>query len=116
VLHHEAEPLSLLKEAARIARRYVIIKDHLRSSMWSYLRICCLDWLGNVAYGVPCRYIYWTLREWEAMITEAGLSSGPPTIPNRLYHWSLNEIFGRGLHVIYFAEPIASSGTISNIR
>jgi ubiquinone/menaquinone biosynthesis C-methylase UbiE len=63
VLHHDRDPLNVLKECARVASRRVIVKDHLKHGGVSYLRISALDWAANQPYGVDCLYTYWTREE-----------------------------------------------------
>ncbi len=76
VLHHERDPVALLRECARVARRGVFIKDHKTDGPgWSlpHTRISLMDWAANAPYGVPCLYDYPTQAGWRARMLEAGL-------------------------------------------
>ncbi len=101
VLHHDTEPDSLLKEAIRISRRLVIIKDHQRKGALAQQRISLIDWAANAPYGVPCLYRYNTPSEWEQcrsrhqLVVEKELSS------MQLYPPIYNFLFGGALQ--YFA-------------
>jgi len=105
VLHHDRNPTAVLKECARVAKKLVIVKDHLQHSWFSYLRICFLDWAANAPHGVLCLYTYWSLPEWKQMFDQTGLKSLSIYTPIKLYHWSLDFIFGGKLHVVFFSEP-----------
>ena len=43
VLHHEENPLQLLREAQRVSKKRVIIKDHKKDTIFDQLRISFLD-------------------------------------------------------------------------
>lgn len=73
VIHHEPDPQRLLSEAARVARRLVIVKDHKPEGWFMpYARICLMDWAANAPYGVPCLYRYFTRRQWRDHFAQAG--------------------------------------------
>jgi ubiquinone/menaquinone biosynthesis C-methylase UbiE len=106
VLHHDARPVEVLQECARVAKRLVIIKDHLQTGWWSWVRISLLDWLANAPHGVPCLYKYWSLAEWSAMQRSAGLEAESQITSMKLYHWLLDPFFGGKLHIVTFARPL----------
>jgi ubiquinone/menaquinone biosynthesis C-methylase UbiE len=108
VLHHDTQPIEVLRECARVAGRLVIIKDHLRGGWWSQSRISLLDWLANAPHGVPCLYKYWSLAEWGVMQRSAGLETESQITSMRLYHWLLEPIFGGALHIVTFARPLGT--------
>lgn len=58
VLHHESDPHQLLDECARVSRRLIVIKDHVKSGILAQARISVLDWAANRPYGVSCLYRY----------------------------------------------------------
>ena len=57
VLHHASKPLTLLREAARVARRAILIKDHLVEGLLAYSTLRFMDWVGTLAMALPCRMI-----------------------------------------------------------
>jgi ubiquinone/menaquinone biosynthesis C-methylase UbiE len=60
ILHHEPEPARVVREAARVARKRVIVKDHKLDGPMAWPRISFIDWAANAGYGVPCLYRYYS--------------------------------------------------------
>lgn len=58
VLHHTGDPQRLISEAARVARKAVIIKDHLSENKLDHLTLRVMDWVGNAPHGVVLPYNY----------------------------------------------------------
>ncbi len=100
VLHHDRDPIALLKECARVARRKVIVKDHLKHGWISNLRISALDWAANQPYGVECLYTYWTEGEWRKMFAAVSLEVASFETPLSIYHPIFDWLFGGGIHFI----------------
>lgn len=100
VLHHADDPLCLLKEAARVARRGVIIKDHFVQGLFARQTLRFMDDTHNRRYGVSLPYNYWTPSQWDAAYAEAGLSIGRIQTRLGLYPFWADWIFGRGLHFV----------------
>lgn len=73
VLHHDEQPDLVIAEAARVARRAVVIKDHKREGPLAQARISLMDWAANRAYDVPCLYRYLTLQGWRDAHRRLGL-------------------------------------------
>ena len=59
VLHHTDDPAALLREAARVSRGAILVKDHLCESSSARARLRFMDWLGNARHGVALPYNYW---------------------------------------------------------
>src|SRR5262245_27100825 len=55
VLHHAEHPRGLLREAARVARLGLAIKDHLQQGLFAHATLSVMDWIGNAAHGVAIR-------------------------------------------------------------
>jgi len=73
VVHHDPEPLRVLRECRRVAKRLVILKDHKVDGpavTLPYRRICLMDWAANVQYGIPCLYDYPTRAGWHDRFTQ----------------------------------------------
>lgn len=100
VLHHEADPERLLAESARVARRRLVVKDHVLEGFLARPRVCFIDWAANAPYGVPCRYEYNTLAGWRALLQRHGLALEHEQTSMRLYPPLLNLLFGRRLHYL----------------
>jgi SAM-dependent methyltransferase len=55
VLHHTSNARILLREAARVSRRYIVIKDHLREGPFAKVTLQAMDWIGNYGTTSYCR-------------------------------------------------------------
>jgi SAM-dependent methyltransferase len=74
VLHHTDDPSVLLKEAARVARKAVILKDHFSENGIDHLTLRFMDWVGNAPHGVVLPYNYASrARNGQGWYAEAGL-------------------------------------------
>jgi len=73
VLHHTEDPLILLKEASRVARQAVVIKDHVADRRAAHILLRIMDWVGNAPHGVALPYNYLSRRQWTEAFREAGL-------------------------------------------
>jgi SAM-dependent methyltransferase len=100
VLHHAGNPQQLLNEAARVARRCVIIKDHNREGFLADFTLRLMDWVGNARFGVALPYSFWNTQEWAAAYRTAGLEAVATQVKLGLYPWWVDWIFGRNLHSI----------------
>jgi len=66
VLHHSDAPDQMLKEALRVAKQAVVVKDHFAFGPWSERMLLLLDIVGNRPYGVAVRGDYATPEAWLA--------------------------------------------------
>jgi SAM-dependent methyltransferase len=107
VLHHTADPLALLKEACRVSRRYVLIKDHLSESTADQLILRLMDWVGNRPHGVALFCNYRSKNEWHQLFQSCGLRVVIWDETLQLYGPVLNAVFGRHLHFIAQLEKAA---------
>ena len=105
VLHHAEEPALLIREAARVAARAVIIKDHLTGTWLSHERVRMMDWVGNIGHGVPLRYAYWSPQQWRDVFREAGLREVDRRERLGLYGPTLRWLFERRLHFVSRLVP-----------
>jgi SAM-dependent methyltransferase len=98
VLHHAEDPSALLAECARVARKAVLVKDHLLSGWLAGPTLRFMDWAGNARYGVPLRFDFWDQPAWNRAIAAAALE--PRTVRRRLglYPWPASLVFERRLH------------------
>ena len=100
VLHHAADPLRLLREAARVARRAVVLKDHTREGLFAQETLSFMDWVGNARHGVARPQTYWSKRQWLQAAADLGLTVGEWRQPLGLYPWPASLLFERSLHFI----------------
>jgi SAM-dependent methyltransferase len=100
VLHHTEDPLVLLREAIRVSRRCLLIKDHTLDGFLAGPTLRFMDWVGNAHHGVALPYNYWPKQKWLAAFAQLGLTVEHwETVPE-LYPWPARMIFGRSLHFI----------------
>jgi SAM-dependent methyltransferase len=108
VLHHAEEPTLLIREAGRVARHAVIIKDHLTGAWLSHERLRLMDWVGNIGHGVPLRYAYWSPEQWRDVFHRTGLREVERRERLGLYGASLGWLFERRLHFVSRLVPKGS--------
>lgn len=100
VLHHTLDPLVLQEEASRVARKWVLIKDHYREGIASGARLRFMDWVGNARFGVALPYNYWRERQWREAWAKVGLQPEKLVTRLGLYPLPADWIFGAKLHFI----------------
>ncbi len=109
VLHHATNQPDLLAEAGRVARRAVVVKDHLNERRVDEWCLRAMDWFGNRHNGVPLPYDYWPERKWRAELHRAGIEVQAIDKHVRVYPQPLQAVFGRGLHVVISGRPNATA-------
>jgi ubiquinone/menaquinone biosynthesis C-methylase UbiE len=100
VLHHTTDPMILLREAARIARKAVLIKDHTRNGFFAGPTLRLMDWIGNARHDVALPYNYWTHEQWFEALATLNITIDVWKGALRLYPPPANWLFERGLHFI----------------
>ena len=73
VLHHDTDPWSIMMESARVARKFVLIKDHYWKSRLDFLTLKYSDYIGNKPYDVSLPYNFLRMEDWEGLISSLGL-------------------------------------------
>jgi len=104
VLHHTENPKVLLREAARVAKKGIVLKDHTRNGLLANETLRLMDWVGNAKHGVALPYNYWSLREWQTAFAELKLKPRVWLKNLNLYPAPIDWIFGRSLHFISLLE------------
>jgi SAM-dependent methyltransferase len=100
VLHHTEDPIVLLREAKRVARQAIVIKDHTKDGVLSGPTLRFMDWVGNSHHGVVLPYNYWTQNQWEQAMTDLQLAAATWNADVGLYPWPANHLFDRSLHFV----------------
>lgn len=100
VLHHTDEPEKLLSECTRVAKKYVIIKDHIKHGIITYLKLRAMDYVGNAHYHVRLPYNYLTERQWRDIFLKNGLRIDAKITQLNLYEGFFHLLFDRNLHFI----------------
>jgi SAM-dependent methyltransferase len=100
VLHHTTHPDRLLREAARVARKHIIIKDHISEGSIDTRVLSFMDWVGNACHRVALPYNYKSMLQWQQLATQQNLH--PITIRNdlALYPMPFNYLFDQHLHFL----------------
>jgi SAM-dependent methyltransferase len=106
VLHHTNDPQILISEASRVARKAVIIKDHLSENMLDHVTLRAMDWVGNAPHGVVLPYNYAPRQDWDNWFAHAALKTDKFVTAIPLYPAPLSWIFGRRLHFIARLTPV----------
>lgn len=106
VLHHTEEPMVLLREAQRVARRAIVVKDHLREGLAAERTLRFMDSVGNRRFAVELPFRYWSGEQWSSALRTLGLDIEEWRTRLNLYPWWLDWWFGRDLH---FAARLATS-------
>lgn len=100
VLHHTMDPMILLHEAVRVARKAVVIKDHKCDGLFDNLTLRLMDQVGNARHGVALPYNYWSKQKWfeavDALDLKIGIWKKDLGLYPRPAHW----LFDRSLHFI----------------
>jgi len=100
VLHHIAIPYDILKEAKRVTKNNIIIKDHLREGVLAYSTLKFMDYIGNAHYGVRLPYNYLNKGEWNTLFHRIGLACQGCNTKLNLYPFPFSLFFDRQLHFI----------------
>ncbi|HZC66472.1 MAG TPA: class I SAM-dependent methyltransferase [Candidatus Dormibacteraeota bacterium] len=100
VLHHTSDVSVLLKEAARVSRQLVLLKDHLSENAFDHATLRFMDWVGNRPHGVTLTYNYQSRAQWDVHFAAAGLRAASFETNVPLYPAPFSALVGRGLHFI----------------
>lgn len=99
VLHHTQDPMSLLREAARVAKS-IVIKDHILAGFLADSRLRLMDWAGNAHHNVDLPYNYWPRQKWLEAFKSLELKVSIWTEQIGLYPRPISWVFERSLHFI----------------
>lgn len=110
-LHHTDDPLAMLREAVRVARQCVVIKDHTVQGLLARPTLRIMDYLGNAPHGVALPYNYLTAQQWEQAFTAAGLKPVEIATQLALYPGWADAVFGRSLHFMATCEFVGRPPT-----
>jgi ubiquinone/menaquinone biosynthesis C-methylase UbiE len=100
VLHHTNDPNVLLREAKRVARTLVVIKDHTMNGFLAHARLRFMDWVGNAHHGVVLPYNYWPEAKWRYAFSKMPMPILQWQGELGLYPFPASSIFGGTLHFI----------------
>jgi hypothetical protein len=106
VFHHADDAEALMGEMKRVARRSLVIKDHLRHGLPSELILRAMDWVGNFRHGVRLPYSYWSEAEWRRAWDRAGICPVSILRHLHLYPFPLSLMFEADLHFVAMLEAV----------
>jgi len=104
VLHHISDPSMLLREAKRISRQGIIVKDHITEKMFAKQILRFMDDAGNSRYQVNLPYNYWSKSRWQNEFSGLNLQIQTWTTSLPIYPWWAYWLFGSGLHFMVKLE------------
>jgi len=100
VLHHCDEPETLIKEARRVARKAIVIKDVMNDGFLTDTTLRFMDIAANRRYNVPCPFNFWRREKWLATFSALDVHIAEWRGALGLYPWPLNLLFERSMHFI----------------
>lgn len=100
VLHHTDAPAMLLREAARVARDWIVIKDHTRDGLAAEATLRFMDRIGNRRHNVALPHNYWPKQKWLDAFDTLGFTVRTWKSRLALYPPPAEWIFGRSLHFV----------------
>jgi SAM-dependent methyltransferase len=106
VLHHVDDQKILFGEMLRVARRAVLLKDHLCENEFDRWLLLKMDGIGNDRHGVAVPGRYLSHDQWRGLFNSAGGSVETFRDHVPIYPWPLSMIFGRGLHCLWAISPV----------
>lgn len=107
VVHHAEDPEALLAEAARVARQWVVLKDHLLAGALAGPTLRFMDRVSNRRHGIEIPCHYWELERWRLAFARLGLVVEVWNGRLGLYPGWARPLFERGLH---FAARLGRGG------
>ncbi|MEM9513449.1 MAG: methyltransferase domain-containing protein [Actinomycetota bacterium] len=100
VLHHAPRPAQVVQEALRVARRGLVVKDHLSERRFDDLTLSFMDWVGNRQFGVGRDGRYLSAADWSRLWRAAGVREEERVDHLDLYPALAKPFFERGLHFV----------------
>ena len=100
VLHHTTDPMILLREAVRVTRGTIVIKDHTLKGLGAMQTLRFMDRVSNLRYNISLPYNYLTEEQWRDAFADLGLRIVTWKRELGLYPAFANWLFGRSLHFV----------------
>jgi hypothetical protein len=100
VLHHTDDPMILLREAVRVARKTILIKDHTLKGILAEPTLRFMDLIGNARYNVKLPYNYWSESKWRDTFKTLSMNIVHWKSKLNLYYPPARWFFDRSLHFI----------------
>jgi ubiquinone/menaquinone biosynthesis C-methylase UbiE len=101
VLHHTNKHAALLKEAFRVSKNLVVVKDHICRTRFDFVVLAFMDWVGNRPLGIQSIHNYYSQSQWWQLFENVGVAKPEVTWIKGLYPFPFNLIFERNKQVIF---------------
>ena len=88
----------LLREAVRVSRGFLVIKDHTADGLLARPTLRFMDRVCNARHGVALPFNYWTRQRWLEAFQAMGLTIIDWESELEIYPWPASVVFGRSLH------------------
>ena len=89
-----------MREAKRVARHWIVLKDHTRNGWLARPTLRLMDWVGNASHGVALPYNYLSQNEWDRLFSDTEVTVDRWIYKPRLYGRPGDWVFGRSLHFL----------------
>jgi ubiquinone/menaquinone biosynthesis C-methylase UbiE len=100
VLHHTENPASVLAEAARVATRGIIVKDHYANTKLDFYTLVMMERIGNAFVDISQPYNFFSEKQWSDLFDSLGLETETVRKSFVSYNAVVDLLFGRKLHFI----------------
>jgi SAM-dependent methyltransferase len=99
VLHQARDPMRLLTEAARVARRAIIVKDLVQAGWLDRQTLRIASWASSDGRAaLPANH--WSAREWTLALQRIGAAIESWQTGLGLYPWPASALIERNLHFV----------------
>jgi len=105
ILHHIDDPMVILREAARVAKLAIIIKDVHADHPFAFSTLAFMDWVGNRGYNVYCPNNFWSLARWKKAWDALGWTPIETQTNLGIYPFWARPFFETNLHFISRLVP-----------
>jgi len=105
VLHHCHDPARLLREALRVCRGPVAVKDHFRFGVVSDRLLWLMDRIGNARHDVEVRGNYLYPAELVSLVDQAGGRLSDLEWPLNIHDWPFRLVTQDRLQFAARVEP-----------
>ena len=93
VLHHTDNHAQLLREAFRVSKGPVIVKDHICSGRLAFVILAFMDWVGNRSLGIQSIHSYLSKELWKELFNEIGAIEPQMTMVKGLYPFPFSLVY-----------------------
>lgn len=100
MLHHTKSPAAILREACRVARECVVVKDHICDTISDRIILTCMDWLGNTGTGVPLPFEFLSSQQWSDLFCSLPFKEAGRIEGLQYWGWPMRSIVDRRFHFV----------------